>query len=375
MWTLTTDKQWSALAARFPEISDMAGVRQDPLHHAEGDVAIHTQMVLASLIAQPDYQALAASDQELLWAAALLHDVEKRSTTVVEPDGSITSRGHARRGERTTRKLLYVGERLNTVPFSEREQVCKLVRYHGLPLWIFEKPDPLKTLLQVSLEVNTQWLTLLARADIQGRICADQVDLLYRIDLFEEFCRENKCWGQPRQFISDTARFHYFSHDEAHPDYEPFTESGSDVVLLSGLPGSGKDTFIARNLADWPVVSLDNYRRKLKVSPTDQQGTSRVVQLAREDAKAMLRSQTSFVWNATNLTRQLRQQLIDLFTTYKAHVRLVYLEAPYQQLIRQNRNREYAVPETVLHRMIERLEVPAIWEAHQVDYLTPERMR
>ncbi|QIP13964.1 AAA family ATPase [Spirosoma aureum] len=375
MWTLTTDKQWSALAARFPEISDMAGVRQDPRHHAEGDVAIHTQMVLASLIAQSDYQALAADDQELLWTAALLHDVEKRSTTVVEPDGSITSRGHARRGERITRKLLYVGERIVALPFPEREQVCKLVRYHGLPLWIFEKPDPLKTLLQVSLEVDTQWLTMLARADVQGRICADQADLLYRIDLFEEFCRENKCWGQPRQFVSDTARFHYFSHDEGQPDYEPFTESGSAVVLLSGLPGSGKDTFIARNLADWPVVSLDNYRRKLKISPTDQQGTSRVVQLAKEDAKAMLRSQTSFVWNATNLTRQLRQQLIDLFTTYKARVRLVYLEAPYQQLIRQNRNREYAVPETVLHRMIERLEVPAIWEAHQVDYLPSERMR
>ncbi|WP_332368036.1 ATP-binding protein [Spirosoma telluris] len=143
-------------------------------------------------------------------------------------------------------------------------------------------------------------------------------------------------------------------------------------MLLSGLPGSGKDTFIARHLADWPVVSLDTYRRKLKISPTDKQGTSRVVQMAKEEAKALLRSRTSFVWNATNLTHQLRQQLVDLFTTYKARVRIVYVEVPYRQLIRQNRERDHIVPDDVLQRMMARLEIPAVWEAHQVDYVVPE---
>jgi predicted kinase len=369
MWTFTTDKQWAALANRFPEVRDMADVAQDPRHHAEGDVATHTQMVLASLTDQADYKALSADNQELLWTAALLHDVEKRSTTIKESDGSITSRGHARRGEHTTRELLYTGSySIMPAPFFEREQICKLVRYHGLPLWIFEKPDPLKTLLQVSLEVNTQWLTMLARADVMGRICTDQSDLLYRIDLFEELCRDNQCWGEPYPFISDAARFHYFSHDTAYPDYEPFPEEGSEVVLLAGLPGAGKDTFATRYLSDWPVISLDNYRRKLRIDPADRQGTSYVVHLAKEEAKTLLRSRKPFVWNATNLTRQLRKQLIDLCTKYKARVRLIYIEVPYQQLIQQNRNREHVVPDEAFHRMIQRLEVPAIWEAHQVDY-------
>jgi predicted kinase len=372
MWTFTSDKQWSALTHQFPEIRDMMGVVQDPRHHAEGDVATHTKMVLANLIEQTGYKSLSTGNQEIVWVSALLHDVEKRSTTVVESDGTITSKGHAKRGERTVREMLYVAKNTDSsVPFFVREQICKLVRYHGLPLWIFEKSDPLKTLLQVSLEVNTQWLTMLARADIRGRICTDQADLLYRVDLFEEFCRENQCWGKARSFASPVARFHYFSRDNAHPDYEPFGEATYEVVLLSGLPGSGKDTFIARHLADWPVISLDTYRRKLKISPTDKQGTSRVVQLAEEEAKALLRSRTSFVWNATNLTRQVRQQLVDLFTTYKAQVRIVYLEVPYQQLIRQNRDREHVVPEAILQRMMQKLEIPAVWEAHQVDYIVP----
>lgn len=372
MWTFTNDKQWSTLSHNFPEIRDMVDTRQDPHHHAEGDVAIHTQMVLASLMKQADYQLLSSHDQETLWTAALLHDVEKRSTTVVESDGSITAKGHARRGEQTVREMLYAADHIVLpAPFFEREQICKLVRYHGIPLWIFEKPDPLKTLLQVSLEVNTQWLTVLARADVQGRVCTDQADLLYRIDLFEEFCRESDCWGKARPFVSPISRFHYFSRDDVHPDYEPFGEAPCEVVLLSGLPGSGKDTFIAKHLKDWPVISLDACRQRLKISPTDKQGTSRIVQLAKEEAKALLRSQRSFVWNATNLTRQLRQQLIDLFVTYKARVRIVYVEVPYQQLVRQNRDREQVVPDNILQRMVKRLEIPAVWEAHHIDYIVP----
>ncbi|WP_332368035.1 hypothetical protein [Spirosoma telluris] len=251
MWTFTNDKRWSALTNHFPEIQDMAGVVQDPCHHAEGDVAIHTQMVLASLTEQPDYKSLPVSEQEIVWTATLLHDVEKRSTTVVEPDGTITSKGHARRGERTARELLYVADHLIApAPFFERKQICKLVRYHSLPLWIFEKPDPLKTLLQVSLEVNTHWLTMLARADVRGRICIDQVDLLYRVDLFEEFCRENECWGQAHSFVSPAARFHYFSRDDAHPDYEPFGEPPAKWCYYRVYPVQGR---IRSSPATWPI--------------------------------------------------------------------------------------------------------------------------
>ncbi|SUC46446.1 Uncharacterised protein [Providencia stuartii] len=57
------------------------GVPQDALHHAEGDVATHTQMVLAALEALPEYQQLPVLQQNIVWAAALLHDVEKRTTT------------------------------------------------------------------------------------------------------------------------------------------------------------------------------------------------------------------------------------------------------------------------------------------------------
>ena len=98
IWQLTDDKRWSALRQRFSWVEEMHHTPQDPEHHGEGDVGVHTEMVLNALITLPEFQQLPAQQQEVLWAAALLHDVEKRSTTVQE-NGRIQSPGHARRGE------------------------------------------------------------------------------------------------------------------------------------------------------------------------------------------------------------------------------------------------------------------------------------
>ena len=97
MWTISDNKDWTVLEERFEWVNAMKAVPQDPRHHAEGNVAVHTQMVLEALTAQAVFQQLNAQDQEILWASALLHDVEKRSTTVTEPDGSVTAHGQDRK--------------------------------------------------------------------------------------------------------------------------------------------------------------------------------------------------------------------------------------------------------------------------------------
>ncbi|RAJ98099.1 putative kinase [Larkinella arboricola] len=365
MWQLTSRKSWKELEQQFRFVRAMRDVPQDPRCHAEGDVAVHTRMVIKQLLRLPGYRQLSPLDREILWTAALLHDVEKRSTTVIEADGSITSRGHARRGEQTARELLY---RYFPAPFHIREQIAKLVRYHDLPLCFFEKPDPLKSLIQASLEVDTHLLALLAEANVRGRISPDRDELLERIAFFRAYCEENKCWGQPYPFSSGLSRFTYFYKEDAFPTYEPFDTTVCEVVLLSGLPGAGKDTYLAQHLPGWPVVSLDDFRRQLRIDPADREGTGYVVQMAKEKAKSLLRQHTSFVWNATTLTRPIRQQLVELFAAYKARVRLVYLEVPYPQLRQQNRNRLHVVPNVAMDRMIARLEVPASWEAHEVVY-------
>ncbi|MCG3470537.1 AAA family ATPase [Xenorhabdus bovienii] len=364
-WVFSKNKSWDNLSATYSFIADMHGVQQDPIHHAEGDLAIHTQMVLAALVQLPEYQKLTPEEQEILWTAALLHDVEKRSTTRVDWDGRIVSPGHARKGEMTARQILF--QQIPT-PFEIREQIAALVRFHGLPLWLMERPDPQKALLAASLRVDTHLLVLLAKADVLGRICHDAQELLERIELFELYCREQNCWRNPRSFPSGEARFHYFSTESKQPDYQPYDDYGSQVILLCGLPGMGKDHFIQQYYAGMPVISLDAIRRENQISPEDKDANGWVVQQVKQQAREKLRSQQSFIWNATNLTGQIRQQLIKLFISYNARVRIVYIEQDYKRWRQQNSNRQYIVPDKVMDRMLCKLEVPTPEEAHEVCY-------
>lgn len=365
MWTITKDKTWTALE-NFSWISDMQHVPQSPVHHAEGNVAIHTQMVLRALETMTEYQLLAADEQELLWAAALLHDVEKRSCTFTDDNGDIVSPGHAKKGALTTRKILY---KELSCPFSIREEVVGLVRYHGLPLWVFDKQNPVQYLLKASLETNTRLLAMLAKADVLGRICKDQHELLYKINLYEELCREQDCWGRPKAFGNALARFQYFRKDDRTADYVPFDDYRGEVILLSGIAGSGKDFYIKKNLADYPVISLDDMRRKIKAKHNDAIANGRIIQEAKELAKTFLRKGQPFVWNATNITVQMRGQLIDLFDDYRAKTKIIYIEVPYRELLAQNKNRQHPIPETALDRMIDKLEIPKAWEACEVQYM------
>lgn len=85
------------LAQVLPELTNLKGVPQRPDYHLEGDVWTHTLRVLEHL-------PLNASLE--LKLAALFHDIGKAETTVVNPDGQITSYDHQAKGVEMVRKIL-----------------------------------------------------------------------------------------------------------------------------------------------------------------------------------------------------------------------------------------------------------------------------
>jgi poly(A) polymerase len=84
------------LACVLPEIDRMKGVQQPPQYHPEGDVWIHTLMLL---------EQLPAGVSPTLALGALLHDVGKPSTFRVAPD-RIRFDGHVEVGERIAEDIL-----------------------------------------------------------------------------------------------------------------------------------------------------------------------------------------------------------------------------------------------------------------------------
>jgi putative nucleotidyltransferase with HDIG domain len=352
---------WNALEAEFDWLKSLADCPQNPRYHAEGNVLIHTKMVCEALVNLSQWQALPTREQSLLFAAALLHDVAKPALTEIGDDGAISSKGHVLQGAKMAQQILWD---LNT-PLVEREMIVALVKYGSLPLWFWDKPNPEKAVIKASQIIGCDLLALLAEADVRGRLCDDQAQLLERIDFFREFCQENQCFTQSKIFSSAHSRFIYFQREDGNPDYHAYDDTRFQVVIMSGLPGAGKDTWINENLPDWEVISLDEIRKKINIYPEDDQGV--VVNAAKEMAKEYMRKKQNFIWNATNLSRQLRQVLIRLFSSYQASIRIVYLETDWQELLHRNRNRVAKVPEKVLYRMRNRLEVPNITEAQQVE--------
>ena len=359
---------WELLENTFSWFADMRNVPQHPEWHGEGDVFIHTKMVVDELLALTEYQELNKQDRHILFAAAMLHDVEKRSTTITEVvDGQTitTSPKHALKGEFTARSILYTDIQ---TPFNIREQICKLVRLHGLPLWVLNKDEPRKSVIEASTQVDTKLLYILAKADMKGRICADKDEELLKVELFKELCLEYNCFGTQYNFASNYGRFLFLTRDEIAPNYLPYEDLKFEVTMMCALPGTGKDRYI-NNHIQLPVLSLDDIRRKHKIDPGKRKENGRVIQLAKEQAKVWMRSQQSFVFNATNITRDMRSKWISLFLEYKAKVKIIYLEVPHKVLLKQNKDRMYTVPESVIEKLIGRLEIPNFREAHEVEYI------
>nr|WP_189315231.1 AAA family ATPase [Pectobacterium peruviense] len=351
----------------FPVLKRAEETPQEPRYHGEGDVWTHTMMVIESLLQLPDYQTATREQQEILFFAALLHDIAKYRTTVIDPvTGQIGQPGHSRKGAIDARVLLWDAD----IPFAIREAICRLIAVHQVPFYCLEderrRVSPIFTIRELSWQLSIPLLATLAEADMRGRICQDQARVLDSIELFRELAREEGCYGQPRAFADAHTRLSYFRGADVHPDYPLFQEPGSKVTVMCGLPASGKDTWVQTHRRDLPVVSFDDARTELGLKHGENEG--KAVHWATDKARSLLRTHAPFVWNATHLSQQMRTRTLDLCYAYGAEVEIVYLERPRQELLRRNGKRDTTLSNKTLQGMLTKWELPSPTEAHAVRY-------
>ena len=348
---------------------------QDAKFHGEGDVLTHTEMVCAAL----DVSSLSESNAAELRIAALMHDIGKVRTTQVNRD-DITCPNHSQVGARMTREILWKKFRLAGTPeaINFRETIVNLVRFHGFPPHVLEDEFALAKMYRAAAnsllgatDFTMDLLYRLAKADMEGRICNDKDDALAAVECFRDMAEQENILNWPPVFDDGSAydiyRFLNFkTGDCKNPCL--YNDTEVEVVLMCGLPGTGKDSWIMKYMEgrrpSTEVISLDEIRKELKLKPGDTNGI--VIQTAKERAKEYLRQRQSFIWNATNITQSQRRQLVDLFETYKACVRIEYLETTVEEQKRRNHNREAVVPQKNIDEMIGKLQLPEYFEAQYV---------
>ena len=356
-----------------PIFEDLARTEQNPDYHGEVDVLSHTKMVCEALIRDPEYQKGTDREKTVLFLAALFHDIGKIRCTRFE-DGSWRSPHHARTGSIMAREILWrdLGFCGTEEKQQLREAVCRLVRYHSFPPYAINDTDPERKLLKIAADgvltkdFSLATLLTLERADIMGRICRDTEDSLEKIAYCRMLAEEAGCLHEPFAFADDFSRRAYFKEKTEWKDQPLFNDTWGEIIMLSGLPGTGKDTWIEKNLPDLPMISLDEIRKKLQIRPTENQG--RVIAEAYDIAKEYMRKKQPFVWNATNITPKTRSWQISLFEDYGASVHTVFLETEWHEQLRRNAARKDMVPVFAVERMLAKLELPECAECERVTW-------
>jgi tRNA nucleotidyltransferase (CCA-adding enzyme) len=152
----------------FPELDALVGCPQEPEWHPEGDVWIHTLLVIDQARARID--DLDYPRQVALMLGAVCHDLGKPPTTAFI-DGRIRSLDHEEQGVAPATALL---DRLNVHSlqgFDVRREVLGMVANHLKPGMFAKAQPPVGdgAFRRLAQKVDLELLARIAKADCEGR--------------------------------------------------------------------------------------------------------------------------------------------------------------------------------------------------------------
>ncbi|AUI85586.1 hypothetical protein BS333_03945 [Vibrio azureus] len=378
------------LADYFPLLNEFADTEQDNIWHAEGDVAIHTNMVLTELYSLLSSQAshIQGELRQGLVLSALLHDIAKPLTTrrkEILGRERVIATGHEEAGAN------YLALRLMALPLSHRviSMIMGLVGFHQMPKRLVIKNADFSEYFKLSLNADLELLYWLEVADLKGRICDDFAGQLDLLEQFKMFAQEYRLWqnshpqrlalskiqvkdSPSEQAFIDGYAIKQWSQGDIHSAEEAVTKNYlscqhySHFYVMCGLSGSGKTSWIANNLKGFEVISLDQIRAELNGKRECQKKRGQVLQLAKLRLKRALAAKRNVVWDATNIRKDFRSVLCDLGDNYNALVTIVAFQQKLSRIYKNNNKRRHAVSYEVLEAQQKKLEWPWRSEAHRM---------
>jgi tRNA nucleotidyltransferase (CCA-adding enzyme) len=153
---------------QFPELHALVGCEQEPEWHPEGDVWVHTLMVIDQ--ARTRIDDLDRPRQVAVMLGAVCHDLGKPPTTAFL-DGRIRSIDHEQAGVAPATAVL---DRLNVHSmdrFDVRREVLGIVAHHLKPGMFRQSPTPVSdgAFRRLAQKVDLELLARVAKSDCLGR--------------------------------------------------------------------------------------------------------------------------------------------------------------------------------------------------------------
>jgi len=304
-------------------------------YHLENDCLSHTLLVVHAAEKIANREKLTDFERDSLFWASVFHDAGKPITRFTDERGKARFNGH----EYLSALIWLDWTKRLQIDNQMVQTVAKIILYHTLAHKNLARHN-----YAFLNDTEYRLLTLLQEADDRGRIT-----------LYESH--------QPSL--------------KGESNYVGYKENG-EVILLFGLPNSGKSTWLQQNARDGIVLSRDaiieEYARQNGITYNEafkqlnQQEVSkefeRRLRAARDEQKVYI--------DMTNLVKKWRRKTLNdlLAPQRKKYVTILIFLTGWQEILRRNEARTgKEIPYNVLLQMLRTTTPPLLNEANEIRFV------
>lgn len=363
---------------KYPLLNEFESTNQDNEWHAEGDVAIHTDMVIKESLKIVNKDCPQYHDQMIL--GALFHDIFKPVTTKekeLRGQQRIVSPRHEEDGYNHLFYKFKEDKELSGIA----NEVLQIVGFHQTPKLLVVRDANKWQYLDAAIKFNTDLLYHFSRADILGRESVDKSEQLDYIEMFKMQTEEYGFWGKDFNdpilecfsknnvdrkdwgFLHQKAMYHLIKGDIYDPIeilskyYDEINHGYSQVFTMVGLSGSGKSSYIKDEFINCEIVSLDAIRDEFSKN-RDRKYEGQVLQESKKRLTSHLAKKNDVVYDATNIRKDFRQRVLTHTINYNSYYKPILMETTLSECIENDKKRKFSIGEELIRKQANNFQHP-----------------